>query len=260
MNLNKCLVSFLNRTASLIDRKIFDVTDVEMCEVGYKKDNDPPMYGWHPYDVNIPLKGDDKHFWFRTSVHTPSINENEYLILRTLTGRDGIKVTGNPQGLLYLNGKMTQGLDSFHTDAYLDADTDYTIHNYFYIGSEPGVTARCQMAVYAVNKDVEHLYYDIKVPYDACQMLDDGDTDYARMMSVLADAVRLVDFREPYSESFNNSIKTAIDFMEKEFYQKLCTTIGKPVVHCIGHTHIDVEWKWARAQTREKIQRSFSTA
>ena len=260
MNLNKCLVSFLNRTASLIDRKIFDVTDVEMCEVGYKKDNDPPMHGWHPYDVNIPLKGDDKHFWFRTSVHTPSINENEYLILRTLTGRDGIKVTGNPQGLLYLNGKMTQGLDSFHTDAYLDADTDYTIHNYFYIGSEPGVTARCQMAVYAVNKDVEHLYYDIKVPYDACQMLDDGDTDYARMMSVLADAVRLVDFREPYSESFNNSIKTAIDFMEKEFYQKLCTTIGKPVVHCIGHTHIDVEWKWARAQTREKIQRSFSTA
>ena len=31
-------------------------------------------------------------------------------------------------------------------------------------------------------------------------------------------------------------------------------------VNCIGHTHIDVEWLWTRAQTREKIQRSFATA
>lgn len=260
MNLNKCVLSFINTASSLLDIKIFDISGVEICDAGYKTVNDPPVDGWRPYDVNIPLTGDDAHFWLRTKFHTPPLAENEYLILRTNTGREGMWDATNPQGLLYLNGKITQGLDTNHTDAYLEADTDYTIHNYFHMGTYKGGAVQCKMAVYAVNRDLEHLYYDIKVPYDTAQMLDENDTDYSRIMSVLVDAARLVDFREPYSESFNNSVKVAIDFMEKEFYGKLCTTQGKPVVHCIGHTHIDVEWKWARAQTKEKIQRSFSTA
>lgn len=260
MNLNKCVLSFINTASSLIYRKVYDVTDVEICDTGYKTGNEPPRGGWRPYDVNIPLIGDDAHFWLRTSLHTPAVSENEYLVFRTMTGREGMWDATNPQGLLYLNGKMTQGLDTNHTEAFLEADTDYTIHNYFHMGTYPGGAVWCKMAVYSVNKAVEHLYYDIKVPFDACQMLDESSEDYSRMMSVLVDAARIVDFREPYSESFHNSVNEAIDFMEKEFYAKLCTLQDKPVVHCIGHTHIDVEWKWARAQTREKIQRSFSTA
>ena len=48
--------------------------------------------------------------------------------------------------------------------------------------------------------------------------------------------------------------------IQTELYEKLCSKQGKPVVNFIGHTHIDMEWLWTRAQTREKIQRSFSTA
>lgn len=260
MNLNKCVLSFLNTASALLDIRIFEISGVEICDTGYKTVNEPPSAGWRAYDVNVPLTGDDAHFWLRASFHTPAVSENEYLILRTETGREGMWDATNPQGLLYLNGKMEQGLDTNHTDAYLEADTDYTAHNYFHMGTYHGGAVQCKMSVYAVNKDIEHLYYDIKVPYDACQMLDENSEDYARMMSVLVDAVRLVDFRAPRSGSFNNSVKTAIDFMEKEFYGKLCTTQCKPVVHCIGHTHIDVEWEWTRAQTREKIQRSFATA
>ena len=116
------------------------------------------------------------------------------------------------------------------------------------------------MSLHRVRRDIEKLYYDIKVAYDACLLLDTNDTDYCRMMSTLVDAARLVDLREPYSESFDLSVEKALDFTEKEFYTRLCTPYGKPTVHCIGHTHIDVEWKWARAQTREKIQRSFSNS
>ena len=261
MNLNKCVLSFINTAAALLDRKLWEVDGVEICNADYKISNEPPAEGWRPYDADIPFKAYDAHFWLRASFSTPVCAENEYLVLRTVTGREGGWDATNPQGLLYLNGKMTQGFDTNHTEAFLEADTDYILHNYFHTGTYPkGGAIQCKMAVYAVNRDLEHLYYDIKVPYDAAQMLDEGDTDYARIMSVLVDAVRLVDFRDPYGESFNKSIKVAIDFMEKEFYGKLCTPDGKPVVHCIGHTHIDVEWKWARAQTREKIQRSFSTA
>ncbi len=261
MNLNKCVLSFLNTISGFVYRKLDDIRDIEICPTdGYKKGNTPPADGWRSCDGDILFSGMDEHYWFRAKLRTPSVSEDEYLILRATTGREGGWDATNPQGLLYLNGKMVQGLDTNHTEAYVDADRDYTVHNYFYLGTYPGGIIQYKMALYAVNKDVEKLYYDVKIPFDACQMLDAGSGEYLRMMSVLADAVRLVDFREPYSESFLASVKNAIDLMENEFYTKLCSKVGKPVIHCIGHTHIDVEWKWARAQTREKIQRSFSTA
>ncbi len=261
MNLNKCVLSFLNTASALICKKLTDIKDMEIVPTdGYKKGNTLPADGWMPYDNAVLQTGMDKHFWIRTDLHTPAVSAHEYLILRVTTGREGSWDATNPQGLLYLNGKMAQGLDTNHTEAYLDADTDYTVHNYFYLGTYPGGLVKYNMALYSVNRLLETLYYDIKVPYDTCQMLDEGSGEYLRMMSVLADAVRTVDFRDTESEAFLNSVKNAIDFMEHEFYGKLCSKEGKPVIHCIGHTHIDVEWKWARAQTREKIQRSFSTA
>ncbi len=255
MNLNKCLQSFLNCLTPLIRRKIRDISDVEICDAGYKVGNDFPTEGYRPYDGSI-LSGDDSHYWLRTSFRTPAAAEQEYLILYTDLGGNAY----NSQGLIYLNGKMVHGLDSNHPEVTLQPNTDYVLHNYFHIGTFQGGTAQCRMALCAVSIPLEQLYYDIKVPFDACQLLPEGSTERARMMSVLADAARLVDFREPYSEPFWRSVQMAREYMEQEFYGKLCSTDGKPVVHCIGHTHIDVEWKWARAQTREKIQRSFSTA
>lgn len=260
MNLKKCVQSFLNTLSSLTERKLSEISDVAICDADYKRGNEPPQDGWRAYDVGIPLTGNDAHYWFRASFHTPSVREHEYLILRVTTGREGAWDATNPQGLLYLNGEMIQGLDTNHTEAYLAADTAYTLHNYFYTGTANGCAVQCRMAIYAVDREAERLFYDVKVPFDACQMLDEGSEEYIRMMSVLTDAARLVDFRDPESEAYRLSLAAALDHMQTEFYGKLCSTQGKPTVHCIGHTHIDVEWKWARAQTREKIQRSFATA
>ncbi|MBE6653230.1 MAG: alpha-mannosidase [Ruminococcaceae bacterium] len=260
MNLNKCLQSFLNTLNAHMSRRLWDVTGVELCHTDYKQGNDFPTNGWRAYDGSETLSGDDSHYWFRASLRTPEATEDEYLILRVSTNRDGGWNASNSQGLLYLNGYMAGGLDNNHTDILLEPETDYEIHNYFHIAMFQGGSAQHKMSVCAVNRLVEQLYYDVKVPFDACRMLSPKSEEYAKMMSTLADATRLVDFRSPGSPAFTDSIRNAIDFMAKEFYGKLCTTAGKPVVHCIGHTHIDVEWKWDRAQTREKIQRSFATA
>ena len=256
MNLKKCVQSFLNTLGQQMTRKLCDVTDVEICDSGYKVGNDFPCNGWRPYDAAILLAGDDAHYWLRANLRTPAATDGEYLVLHTDLGQNAY----NSQGLIYLNGQMVHGLDTNHPDTPLSPDTDYTVHNYFHIGTFQGGTAQCRMSVCAVNRLVEQLYYDVKVPFEACQLLSEGSEEYARMMSVLVDAARLVDFRDCRGEAFMHSVRTAVDLMASEFYGKLCTTAGKPVVHCIGHTHIDVEWKWARAQTREKIQRSFSTA
>ena len=260
MNLNRCVLSFLNSAKKWMERRIAPIEGIEVCDTDYKTSNSPPREGWRPYDVDVPLTGKDAHFWFRATFRTPAVANNEYLILRAVTGREGQWDATNPQGLLYLNGHMVQGYDTNHTEAFIDADTEYLMHNYFHMGTSGGGPVRCMMTLYAINREVEQLYYDVKIPYDACQLLDENDTDYVRMMSVLADAVRLVDFRDPTGARFADSVRDALAFMEHDFYGRLCTPAGKPVVHCIAHTHIDVEWKWARAQTREKIQRSFATA
>lgn len=260
MNFQKCVKSFVNTLNQHRERKLCDLNDVEYCPVdGYKKSNTPPTDGWMPYTPDMPLQGFDSHVWLRATFTTPAVADYESVILRTQTGREGLWDATNPQGLLYLNGKMVQGLDTNHTDAYLEPNTRYEMYNYFYVGMIEDAV-HCRMSLYAVDDETEALYYDVKVPFDACLTMSEDSDAYIRMMSVLSDAVRVVDFRDPMSEAYRRSIRAGREFMAEEFYGKLCSPEGKPIVHAIGHTHIDVEWKWARAQTREKIQRSFSTA
>ena len=78
MNMNRFILSFLNTCKKLINRKVCDLEGVEICPSGYKTGNEPPRDGWAPYDINVPLTGDDAHFWLRATLHTPAVAENEY--------------------------------------------------------------------------------------------------------------------------------------------------------------------------------------
>lgn len=260
MNLVKFVKSFVQTAKDMQVRHVSNVEGVEYCPVdGYKKGNTPPTDGWMPYSPLMPLKGHDAHFWLRVNLKTPAATEREQIILRTSTGKEGKWDAINPQGLVYLNGKMVQGLDTHHTDVFLDPDTDYTIHNYFYVGMIDEAV-NCDMKLCVIDRPLEQLYYDVVVPFDSCELMKPDSDAYVRMMSVLVEAIRLTDLRDPYSEEYYRSIEDARAYLAKHLYGELCSKDGKPVVHCVGHTHIDVEWRWARAQTREKIQRSFSTA
>jgi len=254
MNLKNSVKSFLKSLDRMRYRHLCNLSGVEYQPCDYKTGNTPPADGWMPYTSDMPLQGTDAHFWLRASFRTPAVQEGEELILRINEGFDG-----HGQGLLYLNGRMIQGIDNNHTEAFLEPETEYELYNYIYTGTRRSPSFY-SMELLALNKQVEQLYYDVKVPYEVCELLSEADSDWIRMMSVLSDAARLVDLRDPDGETCQASVKDAIDFMASEFYGKLCTTEGKPVVHCVGHTHIDVEWLWHRAQTREKIQRSFATA
>jgi len=62
MNLNKCVLSFLNTSSELIYRKLGDISGLEICDSGYKTGNEPPVEGWRAYDADIPFKAYDAHF------------------------------------------------------------------------------------------------------------------------------------------------------------------------------------------------------
>ncbi len=243
----------------IANKKVCGINGLEYLESDYKCGNLPPETGWRPFEPGMQVSGRDAHFWFRANFRTPGAKPNTSYYAKCLTGREGQWDCINPQSLIYLNGQMWQACDVNHTEIYLEADTNYLLHNYFYIGLiEDRVTL--ELSLYELDERTEHLYYDMKVALDTCMLYHPNSDDYIAIMGALEQTANLIDFRDPGSDAYKESIEQAIAYIDQELYTKLCSTQGKPVIDCIGHTHIDVEWLWHRAQTREKIQRSFSTA
>ena len=253
------------RLAEHMMKSVMPITEMEYQESGYKKSNEPPKDGWEPFPLNTRIGGAEKHFWFKALFRTPKAEENCYFILRCKTGRENEWNGRNPQCLLYLNGEMVQGFDTNHTDTYLEPDTDYELYNYLYTSSlnddnmPEHKLIDHTLEIKSVNTRIEKLYYDMRVPYECCLMLNENTSEYVDTMSVLIRTANCIDFRNPFSEEYFESIEKALSYIEEEFYSKMCTPEGKPLVNCIGHSHIDVEWLWTRHQTREKIQRTTAT-
>ena len=245
--------------SAVANKKLCDLSGIDYVMCDYKTDNTPPENGWIPKDTKDRIYGRDGHCWFRASFKTPKTVKGESLYLKCTTGKEGQWDATNPQGLVYLNGKMVQGLDTNHVDVFLEPDTEYDFLNYFYVGPLLDETDVC-FALYKLDEVAEQLYYDMSVAYDTLCLLHENSDEYISLIGVLEQTANIIDFRDVSSAAFKESVIKAIDYIGEELYDKLCSVENRPIVHCIGHTHIDVEWKWHRAQTREKVQRSFSTA
>ena len=223
---------------------------------GYKTANTPPEGEWLPWDREGVVGGKDAHYWFHFRFTAPEAQPGRELFFYLETGCDGFDAVC-PQGLLYLNGEMVQGLDINHQEVLLEPGKDYDAYLYLYVGPD-GLPAHCRMDLLWQDVEVNGLYYDLKVPFDASECLSKDDGAYWQIMRALDAAVQLVDLRKSYSPAFYEGIAKARAYLKDEFYGKVCGG-SSPVVHCIGHTHIDIAWLWTLAQTREKAQRSFST-
>lgn len=234
--------------------------DVEFVPCGYKTGNTAPAEGWLPFTDGMRFDGADKHCWFRFDVETPVLPEYKNVYLRMTTGHEGEWDARNPQGLLYINGKMVQGLDTNHTEALLPAGEKLHIEIYYYTGMD-GSDCNIRFCLEEVDQRIFAAYYDFLVPYRALCHMNDNSTEYAAMRRVLERAANCIDMRAPKSEVYFASLAEARTLLETELYNGLCGKGGEeaPVVNLIGHTHIDVAWLWTYAQTKEKTQRSFST-
>ena len=243
----------------IANTKLYNLENVEYIKADYKTDNTMPEGDWKPFTADSRMTGRDAHYWLRASFKTPPKKENVSYYIKCTTGFEGQWDATNPQGLIYLNGEMVQGIDTNHTEIYLEPDTEYVMHNYFYLGLIKN-NVPLHMAMYELDEKSEQLYYDIRVPYEVFMMHHHNDDPHEIIVPILEQTCNIIDFRKPRSIEYKKSVDEAIEFIKQEFYEKVCSVDSKPIVDCIAHTHIDIEWLWDRAQTREKIQRSFTNA
>lgn len=263
------IARILERLDTLRYRPAMKLGTFTYVESGYKTDNTPPDGPWSPFPEDLAFGGKDRHFWFHHSFRTPAAKDGcrLYFDLRTAKPHFDHRIAGfanedgwdasKPQGLVYLNGVMVQGLDVNHRQVLLEADADYDMYLYFYCGTEDE-TAYFLPSLLWLDEAVERFYYDVKVALDACLCLEEGSEDFLRILLPLERAVNLLDLRQPGNPAFYESLKRAEAQLQKELYQTACghSTV---TVDCVGHTHIDVAWLWTLEQTREKAQRSFAT-
>ncbi len=235
-------------------RTLFPVTQIEAVPCGYKTSNIPPESGWKSMSY---FSQPEEHFWLRGRFSAPAAKEGKRYLLSVQTGANGWDAT-NPQGLIYLNGYMAQGLDTNHTLVHLEPNKVYDLHIYFYTGD---IVSPMIPAISVIEQDIQTdaLYWDFLVPLETLELLNENTSDFQDTCSLLSQAADLLDLRTWDSPAFHESVKSSRDFLYQNFYQGLCKTTDKPLVHALGHTHIDVEWRWDRLQTREKTQRSFAT-
>ena len=246
----------IDRIASTICVSSQRITDVFYMETGYKEKQGIPETGWEPYDINTILTELDKHYWFKFNVHTPSVKNGQSLYFKLRSGVENQDCAKNPQGIVYINGEMVQALDTNHTTVKLQPDCDIEFVCYYYTGTDIGSTKFIPDLI-VLDDFIEELFYDLKVPFEAAKILPAGK-DKTEIFKHLEIAVNMIHFYDTKSPEYYDSLKKAKKYFNTEFYGKVC---GKQelIVKCIGHTHIDIAWLWTYAQTKEKVQRSFST-
>ena len=236
--------------------KQYNLENIEYQETGYKTNNIPPENNWEKFDTSTEISGANRHFWFHLKCRSPRAKADEKVCFTLNTGKEGNWAAENPQGILYINGRTVQGLDTNHYHALIEPDAELDIYCYFFTGM---IEQKCFFIpkISIINKRIEKLYYDLKVAFDSAN-LPLPETEKCTIFNAVEKAINIINFREIYSERFFEEIDNAQKCITEEFYEKECAK-SKQTVSCIGHTHIDVAWLWTYAQTKEKAQRSFST-
>lgn len=226
---------------------------------------------WVPFERFDTWGGRETHACFAAKIVIPQEWAGEKVAVTLQTGATDIWNTDNPQFLVYINGEMICGHDMNHNEVILTEHAkagecfDYRLYAY---SNSAGKDVFLFLDTAIVRTEVEELYYNSKVPFEIASLLKQDDMRRTEYFQLLNEMCNLLDLRHPGNDEFFASIKKANAFLKQNLYSVnnvLAKSIRdtdvaqQVVVHSIGHTHIDVAWKWRLRQTREKVVRSFAT-
>ena len=216
---------------------------------------------WPVFDCSDTWGGPDYHAIFAFSVTLTEAMADRMVGFSLDTGADDIWNTDNPQIMVYINGVLTCAMDLNHhevilSDSAVSGET-YDIRLYAYVNS-PGKSNFLYIKVFEKEPEAEALYYDMKLPLEAAKQMRPEEEKRGKLLEILNQAGDLLDLRVKGGDAYRASLTAASAWLKENLYEKEWEMDG-PTVYALGHTHIDVAWKWPLRQTREKAVRSFST-
>lgn len=260
--ITKRLENLLSTLENEINSDEIVIHDIQMKKLGYNERTEflNSEEGYQLLNASERFGEPDQHYSFRTSISLPEKFIGKRVVLQLKTGATDIWNTDNPQFILYVDKEMLCALDMNHYECILSEAAErkiYEIHLYAYTNTiQKDVTLN--LKVLLQHQDVQKLYYDLLVPFETAKNLKESDDRCFEIVKVINDTMNIIDFRVMKSSEFYDSIVKAQLYFEENFYKKMCGE-SDVTVYSVGHTHIDIAWKWRVRQTREKVIRSFST-
>lgn len=216
---------------------------------------------WSNFTSDQLWSGHYEYYWFEMSVTIPDDFDGKCVEYILRTGKENEWDAINPQFMIYVNGKMRQGLDVNHRCVILTecakAGEIFRIVLSAFTGTN-NYNLLLESNIRILDRQTEKYFYDISVPYNVSLFLEKEDRAYREIILPLNESLNLLDLRKPYSKEYYKSLEKAQEDITENFYNKLSGDTGSKI-YCVGHTHIDVAWLWTLAVTEDKSVRSFST-
>jgi alpha-mannosidase len=218
---------------------------------------------WADFQVGRTWGGYDITAWFRTRLAVPEEWRGRKLGLHFIIGpRDGGGSTA--ETLLYVNGEPLQGLDIWHEEAWLPLEHVSQGMLFIALKAWSGVLdvpdrRRFKIAqLIWFDEGAERFYFLASTVLKTVNLLPQSDLRRVRLLELLNNAFRCVNFFRPNTPAFYDSLLDAFQTLEHSL-EKLEIGEIKPKVVGVGHSHIDMAWLWRLCHTREKASRTFST-
>lgn len=109
-----------------------------------------------------------------------------------------------------------------------------------------------------MNPLVWEFYWDCTVALEVWEQLEMNSTTARHFMTLLDEAIYMVDLQHKGSPEYFASIEKAQRYLRKGLKQfEKSDGLGKLIL--AGHSHIDTAWLWPLRETRRKCGRTFST-
>ena len=213
---------------------------------------------WNAFDAEKDFWGSPECYcWFRQTVTVPKEFKGMPVVYEVRPyERDWD--SADVQYILFVGGKLLQGLDSNHSYARLlecaaGGETFEIALNAYMDDHEWRGPVRMRAVLRTMDDLALALYYDLLTPLKAANVYEADDLPRVKILKALNAACNLLELTP---EGFAESAVAARAYLEKELYSGERSGI---TASCIGHTHIDVAWLWRLRQTRDKAGRSFAT-
>lgn len=255
---------YVGMLESLIYSDREDISGVRFTYGDFTGPQDPGFddSSWQVIDRNFRYGGHFISHWFRVKATVPERFSGKPVRLVLHTSSKTVWDYANPNFILYIDGHCEGAFDGCHFDFLLtksaEAGKEYCLA--FKGWSEgDGENSEFILSMQTYCPETEAAMYDLKAPVAALSCMEQNSLTRQKLAPILSDAVNLLDLSEPYSPAYYSSVKAFRDFLEKDLYGVYNIDNGlEGSVIAVGHSHIDVAWKWPMSQTHEKAVRTFT--
>jgi len=224
-----------------------------------------PSADFKSIEISDRWGGYDRTAWFKTTfeIEEGFFDPTKTHCFRLVMGQSegwGQAV----EGLVFVDGKAIQGVDSMHYEVFLDDEilkkgkVEIAVKVWSGLAKNPKFRVFGETILRQVHPASDEFYYLGRAIVKSIPLLGENDLKKFKLMTLLKDSFKFLNFLNPKSDEYYESVEKALAFL-KAGLKELQLPEVKPTVYAVGHSHIDMAWLWRLSATREKASRTFST-